>query len=98
MSVWIANNFIVKRGLDRLFLFLEMCNKGKSLLEISRILGVSIARTQELREKLFSKHWQFQPHIEEFINSYIQTQEEILNREKERFEKNKKFNVIRFKK
>jgi len=96
MSIYIAGNFIKKRGMDSLLNFQDMLNKGKKLYDIASVLHISGARTNVLRDQLFIKRYHFKPHVQSFLQAQININEFNNSELKKRLGECENTKVIKF--
>lgn len=54
MAFFAAQNFIRRYGWPKFQTFVELCNAGAPLFEMSEKIGLSVAQLSRLRSKLFT--------------------------------------------
>jgi len=71
MSFLCACNFIRSRGIDRLYLFLDWCRRGKTVSEIGEEFAISASLAARLRKKYFSVEYRLRPAVVEAIELHL---------------------------
>ena len=71
MAFRIAENFVNKRGIEKLLWLASALNAGESLEDIAAELGLSTGRLSQIVTKVFLKRYVFSPGAEDFVEFHL---------------------------
>lgn len=79
----VAENFIRKRGFQKLIWLATMLNDGHSLTELADILKLTTGRVSQIVTHIFEKRFVFSPGAQDCVDFYLKNEKWHIDKESE---------------